>query len=124
MSLSSTAALVSIQDGAGAVATQANGAVALVTPGALVTFSLQSTSGVALWEIAFNCPNYPSLHQQVFRWVPGQANQLQVQLPVDSLLANYTSTVSDGQASVQFASGQISTKGSNSVPVQHVARVA
>lgn len=124
MALSSTAALVAVQDGAGAVVNQSAGAVAAVTPGALVTFSLQSTSGVARWEVAFNCPNFPALHQVVYTWFPGQANQIQVQLPPDSFVGSYISTVSDGQASVQFASGKLATKGNNAVPVQHIARLA
>ncbi len=124
MGLTSTAALISVQDASGAVSNQANGATALVTPGTTVNLALQSTTGVAIWNIQFNCPNYPSLHQRLFEWRSGQANLIQVPLPVDSAFLSYVSTVSDGQASVQYASGTILTKGSNSVPVQHVARLA
>lgn len=123
MGLTSTAALVSVQDASGAVVTQANGATALVTPGTVANFSLQSTTGVAVWNLQFNCPNYPSLHQRLFEWKSGQANLIQVPMPADACIAPYTSTVTDGQASIQFASGTLSTKGANSVPIQHQARL-
>jgi hypothetical protein len=123
MGLASTAALVSIQDANGAVATQANGAVAFVTPGTVANFSLQSTTGVQRWEVTFNCPNYPKLHQSTFTWLTGQANLIQVPLPVGTFSGFYTSTVSDGQASIAYAQGTVLTKGSATVPLQHSARL-
>ena len=124
MGLPTTAALVALQDTSGAVVNQANGATTLITPGALAKFTLQNTQGVQSWNITFNCPNYPSLHQNVYQWTTGQANLITVPIPVGDFMGTYTSVVSDGQASIASATGTVIAKGSSSVPVQHVARLA
>lgn len=125
MSLASTAAAVSLQDTNGAVVNQAAGAAALVTPGGVANFKLQSTSGVQIWTITLFCPNFPALHNIPFQCnnVPN-SNLIAIPLPQGEFTATYASTVSDGVQSVITTTGSITAKGSASVPVQHVARVA
>lgn len=125
MSLASTAAAVSLQDSNGAVVNQAAGALAFVSPGGSANFKLQSTSGVQLWTLTLQCPNFPALHNVPYEWHSGgPTNLIQIPVPLGDFNATYTSTVSDGQQSVISTSGSIVAKGSDAVPVQHVARVA
>jgi hypothetical protein len=125
MGLAQSAALVTIKDGQGITYTMANGQTIAVSPSGILSFSLQSTQGVATWTLAIQSPNFPGLNGSVLTWNNGQANLLQVQLPLgDSFVGSFVATVSDGQASVQYSTGTIVTKGAFSVPVQHVARLA
>lgn len=123
MGLPATSALVAIQDNNGATVNQANGATQLVSPNGVMNFSLQNNQGVQQWEITFSCLNFPSLHQVTYYWKTGQANLIQIPIPVD-FLGRYTSTVSDGVSSIAFAGGFVQAKGQLAVPVQHVARLA
>src|SRR5258706_11311520 len=129
MSLSNTNALVSIQEGAGAVQTVASGATLLVTQGATLNFSLQSTSGVALWSLSFKAPNFPGLDGKTLDWHQGQANLLQVQLPDDAVSASnpvvgieVISTVSDGSASIGSVIAFLQTRSANAIAFQHQIR--
>lgn len=129
MSLSNTNALISIQEGAGAVVTIASGATLLITQGSTLNFSLQSTSGVALWSLSFKCPNFPGLDGKTLDWHQGQANLLQVQIPNDAISASnpvvgieFISTVSDGSASIGSVIGFLQTRSSISIPFQHQIR--
>lgn len=124
MTLASTAAAVSLQDSSGAVVTQANGATSYVTPGGNANFSLQATAGIAVWEITFACLNYPSLHGVTFRWRAGMGNLLQVPIPAGDFTGSYTSVVSDGVNGIVTNTGTLIAKGSQAVPVQHIARLA
>lgn len=81
MALSSTAANISTQDGAGAVTNQSNGAVIVMSAGGVMTVALQSTTGVGQWTLEFEAVGYPALHQRKFEWRPGQATSFQIAMP-------------------------------------------
>jgi hypothetical protein len=129
MALASTAAAISIQDGAGAVTNLANGALGQYTPGAVVTFALQSTSGIGKWTMTFICPGFSSLHQRTFDWLPGMFNGWQVQMPPGS--ASYAnpqsgiqvvSVVSDASGgSIPQSLNVLQSRGAAAAPMQHAA---
>jgi hypothetical protein len=119
MSLTATNALVSVQDGAGIAVNVASGGVATVTPGAQVTFALQSTAGVQRWNMQFICPAYPSLHLRTFEWTQGNANLIQVPIPAESIGTTdaargvqFVSSVTDGVNSIASVFGFVQTLGS------------
>lgn len=130
MALSSTAAAISIQDGAGAVTNLANGANGQFTPGTTITFALQSTSGIGKWTLAFMCPAFPALHQRVFDWLPGMANAFQVPMPASPVVGTnvlsgiqLVSVVSDASGGTPIQSlNFLQTKGGDAIPMQHVVR--
>jgi hypothetical protein len=129
MALGSTAAAISIQDGAGAVVNLANGAVGQFTPGANLTISLQSTAGVGKWSLQFEAPMYPALHQRTFDWLPGQVNAWVVPMPSGpvsplQVLAGIEliSVVSDASGgAIPQSINFLQSKGANSIGLQHVA---
>jgi hypothetical protein len=113
MPVTITNTLVSVADGAGAPVNIASGGVATVTPGNILTFALQSTSIVQSWTLQFICPAYPSLNGRIYNWYQGQANQLLVPLPGESVSSTdpargiqWVSSVTDG-ASVASSQGYI-----------------
>jgi hypothetical protein len=129
MSLSNTNALVSIQEGAGAVNNVATGAMQLVTSGAKLTFALQSTSGVARWTLSFKAQNFPALDNLTIDWFQGMANALTVQLPQDQVTTQsvqqgieFISTVSDGSAGIGSVIGFLTTRSNAAIPFQHQVR--
>jgi len=131
MALTTTNAQITIQDGQGAVANLNNAAVGFYTPGSLLSFALQSTTGVAKWKLQFICPAFPSLHLRVIEWAQGQANLLQVQMPGQSSpVANsyggiqVVSVVDDGVQSIAQSVSFLETIGLAAPAVQHFARVA
>src|ERR1700719_4523194 len=81
MALTITNALISTQEGQGAVVNQANAATIAFSPGSLLTIALQSTSGIQKWTLQFECPSYPALHTRTFDWLPGQFNGWQIPMP-------------------------------------------
>lgn len=130
MALTATNALLSVQDGSGAVVNIANGAVAQVTPGAQITVALQSTTGVALWVLRFNCPAYPSLHNLEFTWRQGMANIFQFVVPdnigpgtsfYDAL--QMISVVSDQVQSIAQATAFVQTTGGTVAAVVRPVRL-
>jgi hypothetical protein len=113
MPVTITNTLVSVADGAGAPVNIASGGVATVTPGNILTFALQSKSLVQSWTLQFICPAYPSLNGRIYNWYQGQANQLLVPLPGESVSSTdpargiqWVSSVTDG-ASVASSLGFI-----------------
>jgi hypothetical protein len=129
MALASTAAAVSIQDASGAVTNLANGANGQFTPGTVLTVSLQSTSGIGKWSLAFNCQMYPALHQRVFDWLPGMNNAWAVPMPAGPASSinplagiQLISVVSDASGGAVIQSlNTLQSKGANAVPLQHIA---
>jgi hypothetical protein len=118
MTLTATNALVSVQDPGSVAVNVANGGTATITPGGVVTFALQSTSGVQRWTLQFNCPAYPSLHLLTKEWAQSQANLLQVPFPAESIGTadpsrgvQVTSTVTDGVSSIAYAQFFVVTLG-------------
>lgn len=81
MALSSTAANIATQDGSGAVVNQSSGATILQTAGGILGVSLQSTSGIGIWNLEFQCPSYPALHQRNFEWRPGMPTTWLIPMP-------------------------------------------
>lgn len=131
MALTKTNAAITVQDGAGAAVNVADAGVGYFTEGALVTFALQSTTGVARWDLIFLCPAYPSLHQRQISWQQGQANKLQVQMPAAMAASanpyngiQIASVVSDGVSSVAQAVMFMQTIGGAAPQMVRYARVA
>lgn len=131
MSLTTTNAQISIQDGQGAVSNVNNAAVGYYTPGALLTFALQSTTGVLAWDLTFICPAFPSLHQRTFNWRQGMVNQWQVQMPAAvSAIASPSagieviSVVTDQVQSIAASVCFLQTYGGAAPMVTRYARVA
>lgn len=129
MSLNASNAIINVQDGQGSQQAVANGGNALVTPGSLLSFSLQSTSGVARWQLTLICPSYPALHLKTFDWFQGQANLLQVQLPAVNIAGTnplsglqVVSVVTDGLQSIAQALAFLQTRNWATVPMQHFVR--
>jgi hypothetical protein len=130
MALTTTNAQISIQDGPLAPVNLTSAtSIGQFTPGALVTFALQSTAGVGRYEMTLICPRYPGLHQNTFVWNPGQVNAWQVQMPANTdvnvaqtlsgILLNVT--VSDGVSSIASAYNYLESKGSNNGTMQLTA---
>ena len=129
MGLTTTNALITVQDGAGALQAPAAGAIALFTPGSQVSFALASTTGVLRWSLSFECPAYPALHQVTFDWTAGQSPIFTRQMPAVSVSSTnplagiqIVSTVSDGVSSIATTYNFLQTRGQNTVPMQHFAR--
>lgn len=130
MGLAASNAIINIQDGGGAVAALSNNGTGLYTPGAYLTFSLQSTSGIQQWRLKFICPEFPWLHQQIREWYAGQANSIVIPMPpyptgssTDYFRSiTVISEVTDGVSSIAYATNVLQTKGGNAVPMQHIAR--
>lgn len=130
MSLTATNALVSVQDPGSVAVNVANGGTATITPGGVVTFALQSTSGVQRWTLQFNCPAYPSLNLVTKEWSQGQANLLQVPFPAESIGTadpsrgvQVTSTVTDGVSSIAYAQFFVVTLGAQPTEFDGNARM-
>lgn len=130
MSLTSTNALISVQDGNGAVVNIANGAVAFVTPGAQITVALQSTTGVTGWNPKIIAPAFPSLHNLEFNWHQGMANiwQFTVPEPVAQGTSIYSSlqivsVVTDGVQSIAQATAYVQTNGGVVPQLEHYADI-
>lgn len=130
MSLTTTNALITVQDASGSVQSPANGAAALVSQGALVSIALASTAGVQKWTIQFECPSYPGLHQRTYDWNTGMSNLWQVQIPAQAISGlnpyggvQIISTVTDGVQSIASSTTYLVTRGGPAVSTQHFARV-
>jgi hypothetical protein len=126
MGISATNALVSIQEGVGAVTNVASGATFQASQGAVETIALQSSTGVARWELEFIAPNYPPLDHKMLAWTGSGPASFQVQLPADQVGASnpingimFVSTVSDGVANSAYVIGFIQTTNALAVPVRH-----
>lgn len=127
MALTTTNAQISIQDGPlPAVNLTSGTSIGLFTPGATVTFALQSTTGVARAEYTLICPRYPGLHQNTFVWTQGQVNAFQVVMPANAEVSSATTlsgilvavTISDGVSSVASSYNYIESKGTNAIDFQ------
>jgi len=103
--------------------------IGLFTPGALLTFALQSTTGIQTATFQFVCPRYPALHLLSFDWHPGQSNAFQVQMPANTDV-NVANTIggillnveiSDGSSSIASAFNFLESKGGNSLSMQMTA---
>lgn len=122
---SPTAALVNVVDGSGATQAIASGGTALLTPGGLASFSLQSTAGIARWTLTISAPG-SKIDGQRYEWTSGQANLIQFPVPqqeMSGLLYGFSSTVSDGVQSIVTAYGYIQTLGGVGIPDIHTADV-
>lgn len=126
MSLTTTNAQIFVIDGPLPSVNVANGANALFTPGNLVGFGLQSTTGVQSATFSFNCPKYPGLHQLTFDWKQGQANLFQVQMPANTEVNSASSlggiqlqvVISDGSSSIANSFEFFVSKGANNLAFQ------
>lgn len=130
MSLTTTNAQISYQDGAGAVTNVSNGGTIQVTPGAPVTFALQSTSGIITWELYFIGLNNPGIQVQ-HSWKAGQANAITVQIPayIAGMSAagagvQVLSIVGDGVQSIAQSSMWLQTLGGVAATTVHAVDVA
>lgn len=121
MALTTTNAQISIQDGnLPAVNLTSGTSIGLFTPGAQVTFALQSTTGIARAEYTLICPRYPGLHQNTFIWTQGQVNAFQVTMPANTEVSSATTmsgilvavTISDGVSSIASSYNYIESKAS------------
>ena len=129
MALSSTAAAISIVDGAGPATNLANAANGAFSPGGTITIALQSTSGIGKWTVIFNCPSFPGLHQKNFDWLPGQNNGIQIPMPASPAAGTNAlsgiqviSEVSDASGgAVVSQTNFLQSKGGAAIPNQHVA---
>lgn len=132
MALTTTNAQISVQDGQGAVVNvSANGTITF-TPGALVTFALQSTSGVTRWALKFESLAYPSLNGMIREAIvgSGQANQIQIQMPSYPVMPftqpysgiTIISEVSDLVNGISFANYFAQTTAGINTGAQHVVR--
>lgn len=92
--------------------------IGFFTPGAAVTFALQSTTGISRAEITLICPRYPGLHQNTYVWTPGQVNAFTVVMPANTEVTAATTlsgilvatTVTDGISSVASSANYIESK--------------
>lgn len=130
MALTTTNAQISIQDGAlPAVNLTSGTSVGLFTPGALVTFALQSTAGIQTATYQLVCPKYPGLHNLSFDWHAGMVNQWQVTMPANIDVANIGSsagilvicTASDGSSSIATSFNYLQSKGAAGASLQFLA---
>lgn len=127
MALTVTNAQISIQDGPGAPVNLTSGSsIGLFTPGAQVTFALQSTTGIARAEYQLICPAYPGLHQRTFTWFQGMVNGWQVIMPASTEVANASAlagilvqvTVTDSVSSIANSFNYLQSKGGNASEFQ------
>jgi hypothetical protein len=91
--------LIAFQDGAAGASTNlAANASAFVTPGNVLVWSLQSTTGVQFAEFVITVPSQPGvgLDGTRIRWYPGQTNSFAVSLPLAPVSFILTSEVNDG----------------------------
>jgi hypothetical protein len=131
MALTTTNAQISIQDGPLPAVNLISGtSIGLFTPGATVTFALQSTTGIARAEYTLICPRYPGLHQNTFVWTPGQVNAFTVVMPANTEVSSASTlsgilvavTVSDGVSGIASAANYIESKtGGDSIDFQMAA---
>lgn len=119
MALNTTNAAISIQDGAlPAVNLTPFSSIGQFTPGATVTFALQSTQGIASATYTFNCPRYPGLHQLSFDWKAGMVNAFSVVMPANTEVSNPNTqagilvgvTISDGVSSIASSYNYLQSK--------------
>jgi len=127
MALTTTNAQISIQDGPlPAVNLTSGTSIGLFTPGATVTFALQSTTGIARAEYTLICPRYPGLHQNTFIWTPGQVNAWPVVMPANTEVSSATTlsgilvavTISDGVSAIASSYNYIESKGGSLLDFQ------
>lgn len=129
MSLSSTAANISVQDSAGAVTNYSSGAVITYTPSSVINVSLQSTSGVQQWNLKLIGLEYANFNPAVFTWRAGQANLIQVPMPDYAVAGNapinglaIVSEVSDGVQSIIQSTYFVQSLGGSAVPSSRAVR--
>lgn len=131
MALTASNAIISVQDGAGAVQNIANGGTALVTPGSQVTVALQSTTGVVGWNPRIIALAYPSLHNLELNWHQGMANTWTFVVPEPVAFGTsiynslqVVSVVTDGVQSIASATAYIQTTGQMAPGLVRPARLA
>jgi hypothetical protein len=130
MPVTNTSALVNVQEGAGAVVNIAAGATQTYTAGSVLTFALQSSTGVARWELKFKCPQFPTLDgRELVSGFNGVISALTVAMPTQySSQANpingieMISVVSDGSQSIGTQIAFLVSRGATNIPFQHQVR--
>jgi hypothetical protein len=108
----SLSAVVIVQDGVGTNASVPSGGSVQVTPGTMLSISLQSTSQVASWTLSTKSPTCQDLDGRMFSWAPGQPT-ISVRFPADSIELTFISTVYDSGGGSASSTGRLHSIGLN-----------